>query len=157
MPSKTQTVANGEKTSKHTRHSALFIQNKDPNFDYSMRRKKEIEDGGGQDIHGYEPVCARNYNGEVFGSFPFKRQVSKTKGSKQYVYHDTILCKRPVEVTKYFKDLEDERYNSQVMHVRNAAKNARAAINGMGGDGTFVSKSSFAGPGMTQRKGPTEE
>lgn len=148
------TAQNGTKTASHTRHSALTIQNKDPNFDYSMRKRRDVEDGGGQDIYGYEPITQGNNTGEVFGAFPMRQ---KTGGSKQMVYLDTIACKRPKEVSTYFKREEDERYNAQVRHVQSAAKRTRNALRELDPDSVVQDTSNFSGPSMKQRKGPTEE
>ena len=153
MQGRTQKV--GDKTSSHTRRlSAINIQNRDPNFDYSFRRKKEVEDGGGQDIYGYVPIGESNSNGETLGAYPV---LQRTKGSKQLVYLDTIACKRPKEVGQFFKAEEDERYNAQVRHVQTSAKKTRHALRSLDPDSVVKDDGSYGGPGMTQRKGPTQE
>jgi hypothetical protein len=152
MQGKTRQV--GEKTRQRTRHSAITINNKDPEYDYSWRNKKAIEDGGGQDIYGFEPIGAGNTNGETLGPTPFKQ---RTAGKGQLVYLDTIACKRKKEIAEYFKEEEDERYNAQVRHVQNASKRTRAALRQLDPNAAVIDKSNYSGPGMTQRPGPTEE
>jgi len=152
MQGHTQTT--GSKTRSHTRHSTLNIENKDPNFDYCFRRRKEIEDGGGADIFGWEPIGPANSNGESFQAFPGQK---RTKGTGQMVYIDTVACKRPKEVSRFFKSQEDEKYNAQIQHVRTASTRTREALRELDPDSVVEEKATFKGPGMTQRKGPTEE
>lgn len=151
---RTHTSKNGSKTASRAAHSALSIQNKDPNFDYSFRRRQEIQDAGGEDIYGWTPISEGNTSGEFFSAFPGQK---KTAGSKEMYYLDTVACRRPKEVSKYFKSEEDDKYNSQIAHVRSAAKRAKAAFREMDEDAKVKHDFKFKGPGMTQRTGPTEE
>lgn len=153
MQSRTQ--QNGQRTSQSiTRHSALFVGNKDPNFDYSFRRKEDIEQGGGVDLYGYEPLNSSNSSGETWGGPA--GMAHKTKGGKQKVYLDTVLCKRPKEVSAYFKNLEDEKYNSQVRFIRDAAKNARLALRDLDAGSVVKDESQVSAKVFTQRTGPTD-
>lgn len=144
----------GERTQRHTYVAPLTIQNKDPRFDYSFRNRKAIEDGGGEDIYGYEAIREGNNSGEVFSAFPGQK---KTRGGREMRYLDAIACRRPKEISAHFKREEDEKYNAQVRHVRSAAKRAREALRNLDPDSVVESKSEFKGPGMSQRPGPTEE
>lgn len=132
----------------------LTVQNKDPDFDYSFRRRKDVEDNGGEDLDGYSPVTEGNSSGEAFSMYPGQK---KTRGSKSAFYADTVLCRRPKHISRYFKRIEDEQYNSQVNHVRNAAKRARDAFRDLDPDSVVEAKTEFRGPGMKQRAGVTEE
>lgn len=149
-----RTAKAGEKTAQHTQFSPLSVQNKDPNMDYSFRRRKDIDDGNGVDVYGYEPVSARNSNGEMFGIVPHK---TRTRGKGQLVHHDVILCKRPKELSKIIKIEEDEKYNAQVRLLQNSMKKAKTALRELDPDSSFVESIKSGGPGMTQRQGPTEE
>ena len=150
---KNHTSQNGERTAGHVRHSTLTIHGKDPNFDYSFRTRKAVEDGGGEDIYGWRPIGEGNNSGENFSLFPGQK---RTSGSKAMNYLDTVACRRPKETSKYFREEEDDKYNSQIMHVRNASKRARDAFRSMDSDSVVKEKVEFKGPGMTQRSGPTE-
>jgi len=154
-----KTKSLGQKTqSKVGRHSPLTIYNKHDDYDYCFRSRKEIEEGGGEDAYGWQPINEANNNGEVSGGPLESITRNKTKGNKQIVYIDTIACRRPKEVGQYFKSLEDEKYNAQVKFVRDAAKDARIHLRNADQQ-SFVNedKSSFKGTGMTQRVGKTEK
>jgi len=140
-------------TEKHTKFSYLNIQNRNPAYDYSFQRRREIEDAGGQHPLGWEPITAGNEDGESLASLPF---TEKTRGTGNMIYHDTIACRRKKEVSRFLKTEEDERYNAQIAHVRSASKRAREALRELDSEATVLDKSRFSGPGMTQRKGPTE-
>lgn len=156
-----QTARNGSKTSSKTstRHSALTIIGKDPNFDYCFRTKHDIEQGGGEDSYGWQAIGEDNYAGEKSGG-PLA-QFHKTKSSKQIVYMDTIACKRPKEVSRYFQSEDDEKYNSQVNFVKSVGRNTqqklREALSADGFKSDVEDNSQYAGRSMTQRKGTTEE
>lgn len=147
-----KTSQNGLKTAQNFKGQSLVVLNKDPNYDYSFRRKAEVEQGGGVDRYGYEPITKGNSNGE---SWAIPYMSTKTKGSGQIVLEDVILCKRPKEVSTYFKSIEDERYNSQKLLIKNAAKNAQVKLRQLDPSATVTDSSS--GINFTQRKGPTEE
>jgi len=137
------------------RHSPLMIANKDPNFDYSFRPKADIEAGGGRDMHGYEPVCKNNSCGEVWDG----PKALQSKGAKgQIVFQDTICCKRPKEVSDYFKEQENIKYNSQVRLIMESGRRARASLRSLDAGSVVVDKTDF-GPrrALTQRVGPTEQ
>ena len=140
-----------EHTKPKGRYSAITIQNKDPRFDYSMARRADIENGS--DMYGWEPLNSANNNGEKFGNYPG----AKTKGNGQLNYLDTTACKRPKEVSEFFKREEDEKYNTQLRLVRSSSKNIKAAFRKLDPNSTVINKGSLSGPGMTQRQGPTEE
>lgn len=151
-----RTQANGSKTAKSvTRHSALNIANKDPNFDYSFRRKEDIEQGGGVDVYGYRPVGADSKDAESYGGPA--ALFHKSRGKNQIVNLDTVLCKRPKEVAEYFKSLEDDKYNSQVMFVRDATKNSRDKLRSIDPRAVLTDNSDFSGKPFTQRTGKTED
>lgn len=137
-----------------TRHSALTVLNKDPNYDYCFRPRKDIEDGGGVDMYGYAPVGTGNESGEEWGGLP--GMAGRTKGAQQKRYLDTILCRRPKEVSAYFKRMEDDKYNSQVKFIRDTAKNARMALRALDEDAVVRDESEFTGRPFTQRTGPTD-
>lgn len=146
---------NSTKTSsiKTLRVSGLEITNKDPDCDYSFRRKREIEEGGGVDQYGYEPVTSENSVGEV-RNIPFATAKMKTK-TGMIAFHDTVLCKRPKEVSRYFQAIEDEKYNSQKEFVRTAASRAQIKMREI--DPSAVIQDHSKGLNFTQRPGPTEE
>lgn len=147
--SRTQSV--GQKTKEMTmRPSRLNILGKDPNFDYCFRLKSEIEAGGGQDDYGYEAVGATNHAGESW-SIP---GALKTAGKRQMIYADTVLCKRPKEATRYFKQIEDEKYNAQKKFIRDSAKNTRIKLREL--DHSAIVEDQITGD-FTQRAGITEE
>ena len=142
-----KTQAQG-RTQAAIRPSRLAIENKDPNYDYSFRRRKDIEEGGGQDLLGYEPVGVGNSNGERF-AIPV---ATKTRGKKQLVMQDTMLCRRHKETSRYFKQFEDQKYNSQMKLIKDAASNARVKLRDINGTVTDEIKGDF-----TQRPGFTED
>ena len=159
MKNKTKSV--GSKTQKHTRHSNLDVANKDPNSDYCFRRKKEIEDGGGMDNYGYEAVNATNSHGEEWnGPASMKRKGGKGQMTNQ----DTVLCKRPLETAKYFKRIEDEKYNAQILHIKNACAAAKDKLRNISPDYVSSATSTLTNTeeeqndrAFTQRPGVTEE
>ena len=150
MQSRTREV----ETAKRTSFSHLNISNRDPAYDYSFQRKVEIAEAGGVHPMGWEAITESNNSGETLAAIPF---IDKTRGSGNMQYHDTIACRRKKEITSLVKREEDERYNAQVMHVRNSARRTREALRDLDGESTVVDRSKFSGPGMTQRKGPTEK
>lgn len=144
----------GSKTIGATRFSPLAVANKDPNFDYSWQRRKEIEEGGGTNNKGWQPVDATNTNGETWDG-P-KEMMGKTKGS-QLRNEDTVLCKRPKSVSNWFKTQEDETYNAQAAFVRTSAKNAQTELRKIDPNAIVVDRSEGMDKAFTQRTGPTEE
>lgn len=153
MKPKTRQI--GNKTGKHTGKLDLVVDNKDKNFDYAFCRLKDVEEGGGVTRAGYEPIGPANSNGEVWAA---PHGVAPKQGKGQVRYQDTILCRRPKETTKYFKEMEDEQYNSQVRLVQNASKRANGKLRNIDtGMGLVnVSQNLSAGKKFTQRTGPTE-
>lgn len=146
----------GEKTHiRKTTHSVLDVANLDPEFDYSFRRIKDVEDGDGIDQYGFEPLSAANWKGER--SIGPSITMAKTKGAKQIRVQDTILCKRPLEAAKYFKDMEDEKFNAQQNLVRMAAQNAKAALRELDPGATLQDDSKGMDKAFTQRVGPTTD
>jgi hypothetical protein len=145
--SKTQEIGTRTKTTR--RISRVDVANKDPNFDYCFRSRKDIEEGGGIDNHGWEVIGANNSNGEC-------TQVPglKTRGKKQVAFSDVVLCKRSKEITSYYKDLEDEKYNAQKELIRTAAPRAQARLRELDPNARVVDGSS--GVDYDQRTGPTE-
>lgn len=141
----------GSKT-QSIRRTALMIDNKDPSFDYSFRRRKDIDEGGGQDMYGYVPVQRSNNNDEVWHGPKGLQTQSK---AKQIVYQDTILCKRPKEVSQYFQQQEDEKYNSQVRLVLSTSKRVQMGLRQIDPDATVEDGSNFNESGFSQKIGPT--
>jgi len=141
-------------TAKSAGHSPLTVLNKDPNYDYCFRNKVDIDEGGGVDHYGWEPLNAANHSGEEWGG-P-SGLAPKTRGKNQKVFMDTILCKRGKEVSNYFKRLEDEKYNAQVRFIRDAAKNARLALRDLDPGAIVKDESEVSSRVFTQRTGPTE-
>lgn len=136
---------------KNTRHSALNINNKDPDMDYCWRRRVDLEEGGGQDDYGYEQITSANYAGETSG-VPFLNKNSKAK--KGFRNTDVVLAKRTKEATQYFKGLEDEKYNSQVRFVKTTSNRVRAKLRQIDSDSVVTDHSSN---NLTQRPGPSME
>ena|SRR3990167_2096498 len=147
-----RTQAIGSRTPKNAPISRLDILNKEPGFDYSFRRRKDVEEAGGVDEYGWEPVGVDNHKGEAW-ALPFP---VKTKGRKQLVFQDTILCKREHKFTAYFQRMENKKYNSQKMLITEAAGHAKARLRELDPNVRFEDgvKSS---DGFSQRKGPSEE
>jgi hypothetical protein len=151
----------GNRTSeKVAQASQLAIQGKDPACDYSFRLRREIEEGGGMDHYGWEPVGVSNSHGETW-ALPFP---VKTKGSRQIVYHDTVLCKRKKEITKWFKSEEDKKYNQQQTLIKEAAPSARQSLRKLDPNAQVVdevkSSDGFklrSSGKLKQRSGPTEQ
>lgn len=155
MPVKrNRTSLNGSKTQSRASHSALSIQGKDPDYDYAFRSRKEIEENGGEDIYGWKPIGEGNSSGESMSNYPGQK---RTAGKDQMNYMDTVACRRKKEVSKYFKDLETQKYNDQVSHVRNSSARAQAAFRKLSADSKVRTTQNFRGPGMTQKTGPTIE
>lgn len=151
--SKTQAI--GHKTAPKVRHSFLSVKNKDPRFDYCFRSRKDIEEGGGEDRYGWVPVGATNSAGE---EWDIPHPPVQHKGRKQIILQDTILCKRPKQTTKYFKGIEDQKYNAQVSLVKNAARNAQVRLRqaqreaGLEADAMVEDRSTIQ---LKQRQGPS--
>lgn len=137
------------------RYSPTMVAKKDPRFEYSFRRKVDIEQGGGMDHLGYEPVSEENYNGEVWNGPRSMQQ--RSKGRKQIVLQDTILCKRDKETANFFKAHEDEKYNAQCRLVMTASKNADGALRKLDPGAVVVDTSTGLEKAMPQRQGPTQE
>lgn len=144
----------GSKTQNTTRYSPLAVANKDPAFDYSWQRRREIEDGGGVNNKGWIPIDATNTNGETWDG-P-KEMMGKTQGS-QLRNEDTVLCKRPKSVSAWLKSQEDEAYNAQARFVQSAAKNAQAELRKIDPNAVVSDRSEGMEKAFTQRTGPTEE
>ncbi len=151
MKSRTQDT----RTPQAQDHSAVSVAGKDPKFDYSFRRRKDIEDGGGMDILGFEPVGEGNSSDERWNG-PKSLQ-ARTKGRKQIVNQDTILCRRPLETARYFKRLEDEKYNAQCRLVLSAAKNSQQKLRSLDPGAVVVDRHQGLEAAMVQRTGPTTE
>ena len=155
--SKTQAI--GERTKSigmktealATHQSRLAILNKDPAYDYSFRRKDDFKEAE-IDNYGWEPIGVGNSAGEAW-ALPFP---VKTKGHRQLTYHDTVLCKRKKEVSRYFQREEDEKYNAQKNLILTAARSARTKLRQLDPNAQVIDdvKSS---DGFRQRKGPSEE
>lgn len=153
-----KTQSNGSKTYKSkTRISPLDVSNLDDKFDYSFRRKVDIEQGGGEDMHGFRPVNESNNSGEVSGGPLAKFQ--KSKGGKQITHLDVILCRRPKEIAEYFQNEENEKYNANLRFVKSVGRNSRDKYRGTEIEENFEIKdeSKFSGSAMQQRKGTTAE
>lgn len=147
-----RTQAIGSRTPQNAPVGRLEVLNKEPGFDYSFRRKKEIEEGGGIDEYGWEPVGVDNNKGEAW-ALPFP---VKTKGRKQLIFQDTILCKREKKITSYFRQLENQKYNSQKMLIAEAAGRAKAQLRQLDPNAMFQDDTKSS-DGFSQRKGPSED
>ena len=131
METRTRTI--GNKTQRAVRrHSALDVQGLDSNMDYSFRRKETEESSGGTDGYGFTPVTMANSVGEDW-AIPYKVE-QKSKGKRQLVKDDVILCKRPKEAKEYFQAVDDEKYNAQVRLLRSGRKQGREKMRQAGGD-----------------------
>lgn len=146
----------GAKTAKHTGRLDLVVDNCDPKLDYAFCRMKDVEEGGGITRTGFEPVGPDNSNNECWAA---PHGVAPRGGKGQIRYQDTILCKRSKDTTKYFKDIENEQYNSQIRLVQTASKRANGKLRSIDpGLGLInVSQEMSAGKRFTQRTGPTEK
>lgn len=149
--SKTQSI--GSKTPQNALiASRLAVSNKNPAYDYSFRRTKDIEEAGGMDEYGWESVGMSNHDGEAW-ALPFPM---KTKGHKQIKFHDTILCRRKKEISKYFRQQEDDKYNTQKLLIVEAAGRARAQLRKFDPKAE-VQDNVKSSDGFSQRPGPSEE
>ena len=137
------------------RFSPTMIANKEPGMDYSFRRRADIEQGGGMDHLGFEPVGESNYAGEIWNG-PRSMQQNSI-GRKQVVLQDTILCKRPNETAQFFKAHEDEKYNAQCRLVMTASRSADGALRKLDPGAVIVDSSTGLEKAMPQRPGPTQE
>lgn len=151
-----------QKTRATPRWSRLSVTGKEPGYDYCFRRRKDIDENGGMDQHGWEPIGVANHKGEELGvPDRVKKHMAKGGGRKQIIYEDVILCKRPVEVTAFFKEQEDERYNAQVNLIKNAATSARGKLRERMVEGGFDADSAditgTVETKLTQRLGPSIE
>jgi hypothetical protein len=151
-PSRTQ--ASRTISQKTKRPSGLEIVNKHPDFEYSFRLRKEVEEGGGQDRYGYEPVTAANTSGEA-RAITFAPGMKSKKAPGAILLQDTMLCKRPKQVAAYFKSLEDEAYNSHMEMIKNSAQRAQVRLRQVDGSATVTDQTS--GIDFTQRVGPNME
>lgn|SRR3990167_2372641 len=148
---KTQEI--GSRTPKNAAQvSRLAITGRNPAFDYSFQRHKDIEDSGGQDEYGWEPVGIGNHDGEAL-AVPFP---VKTKGVRQFKFQDTILCRRKKEITQYFQRQEDDKYNTQKSLIVEAAGRARTQLRKMDPDATIRNEIKSS-DGFKQRKGPSQD
>ncbi len=145
------------KTSKaFQRHTRVTIYGKDPKMDYSFRPRKDIEEGGGEDLYGYVPIDAENWNGET-SSGP-KSSLRNSKQFRQIRYMDTIACKRPLETKKFFDQEADERYNAHKQwSLYVSAQEAKSNLRKVDGKGEVTSDIQVTGRGFSQRPGPTME
>jgi len=146
-PSKTQ---QNKTQNFSTQHSRCDVLNKDPDYDYCFRRKRDIEEGGGMDQYGWQPVGEGNESGEK-PAIPF---LVNTKAKKQIAFDDVVLCRRKKEVTRYFKQIEDDAYNAQQRFIATAAKRAQVSLRQLDQTATVEDQSEIK---FTQRPGPTEE
>lgn len=154
MNSISKTRSLGNRTARVRTHN-LEVVNLDPHMDYSFRRKQDIEEGGGTDMYGYTPVNSTNSIGETWAMTELGGV--KTKGKKQLILQDVILCKRPKSTSQYFKDLEDEKYNNQIRLLKLAGKNVKAKARNLGlSSDEFQITDSSSVQNVLQRPGPTE-
>ena len=152
--SKTQSV--GYRTQSTARRpSHLNVTGKDPAFDYCFRKREEIEKGGGIDQYGYEPVGRENNSGEDWALPDVIKSAHKKRSGKSLIFEDVILCKRPKEVSQYFQQIEDQKYNLQVNLIKEAAPRAQAKLRM--GDQRATVTSDMSGMDLSHRKGPTIE
>ena len=152
---KNKTKQIGKKTARHTHRGMFEIEGKEAGMEYSFRRYVDIEQGGGTDMYGYEPVDKHNSKGEAWAA---PRGVKPRGGTGQMRNMDTILCKRPEEAGDYFREEENERYNSQTQLVMTASKRANGKLRQIN-TGQQIAKVEGELTGseyFTQRPGPTE-
>ncbi len=149
-PSVTQSI--GNKTHAITkRMSRLDILNKNPDYEYAFRLRKELEEGGGVDQYGYECVGHGNENGERW-ALPIG--APKSKGKKQMILQDVVLCRRKKEVGAYFRVQENQKYNSQKMLIKTIAQRAQVRLREA--DPNARASMDISGIDFTQRVGPEE-
>lgn len=152
MAPKTKRI--GEKTAFHTNRQDLAIENKNPNYDYSFRRMKDIEEGGGADFYGWEPIGVGNSDGETWqGPHGF----SPRGATKTMRLQDVIACRRKKEISEAIKADEDEKYNAQVNLVRSATQRARGKLRQIDPGGNISVEGGLAPNQLKQRPGPTEK
>jgi len=152
--SRTATTAKRTQT-KIGRFSAVQVAHKDPAYDYAFRLRHDIEQGGGMDHYGFEPVSEANYAGETWGG---PRSMSeRSRGRKQIHYQDTVLCKRPLETARYFQQLENEKYNAQCNLVMTASRRAGVRLRELDPGAVVVNSSKGLDKAMPQRPAQPEE
>jgi len=129
------------------------VTNKDPNFSYSWQRRKTVEEGGGSTFDGWEPVGAKNHNGETWEG---PKGYSPQGGNKQFLNQDVILCKRPKEVSVYYKSSAIEKRNSQIRFINSVAQNAKDKLREIDPRATLEDNSKGIPQEYTQKTGKTE-
>jgi hypothetical protein len=132
-----------------------MVDGKDPSCEYSFRKTSDIEQGGGMDRYGYEPVTAANHTGETWAGPKAMR--NRAKNVKQIINTDTILCKRDLETARFFHNMEDEKYNAQCRLVLTASQQANVKLRELDPGAVVVNESKGLKEALPQRPGPTEE
>ena len=128
--------------------------NKDPNFDYSWQRRRVVEEGGGATFDSWEPLGEKNHNKEAWGG---PEGYSPKGGSKQFLNQDTILCKRPKEVSIYYKAGGIEKRNGQIRFINDVAQDLRAKLKERDPRASVEDTSTGMPKEYTQKIGKTEE
>jgi len=153
MVNRTNQSRTQEVTDKYS-GDRLAIKNKDPRFDYSFQRRRDVEEGGGQTHDGWDPVSKANNNGEAWDG----PKIIKSKGSpNQFLNQDTILCKREKEVSKYFKQESIDKRNNQINFLNNVSTQAKQKLKELDPNSELKDTSSGMPKEYTQKTGPTQE
>lgn len=151
--SKTLEAKAGFKTTNvSTRWSFLNIANKDPECDYSFRQKATFQDLESPDNNMYVPVTESNHSGETWAVPMMNKVAPKTASKKTFVYQDTILCKRPKEISAYFQAQENKKYNAQKSLIKEAAQSLRVSLRNVDPNSSVEDTSE-----ISQRRGTTEK
>lgn len=137
---KTRTEQIGARTGKFSRTA---IANKDPDFDYCFKRKSDIESGV-INQEGWEVAKDEAWQN------PFQKE-AKTKGKANLNLHDTVLCKRSKEASKYFDEQINQKKRAQIRLIKKVAKDARSTLRATGYDIKINDQTKFSqkiGPNM---------
>src|SRR3990167_4609094 len=146
----------GHRTQKVAKFSPLMVTGKDPEFDYAFRRKSDLEQNGGIDFQGFQIVSEVNNNGERWDGPKSLQSIYSARGSISYV--DTVLCKRPKEVSVFFKKLENEKYNAQVRFIQSSANRTQMKLRQLDPGASVLDNShGLDSKVFMQRVGPNEE
>lgn len=138
------------------RFSQTLVQNKDPNFEYSFKRRADIENGSAE-AWGWDVVNEDNNSGEVR---KLDRTIKKrTGGSKQVSLIDTVLCRRDKnsDIAIYERQHENSKYNAQIQLIKTASQRSKAALRELDPGAIVVDGSKNLDRVLVQRTGPTEE
>ena len=138
-----------KKTTK--KFDPLNIEGKDKDFDYSFQTRKKIEEsGGGLTYDGWEAITKSNHGNERWVG---PKTMAHKNGAKQFIYQDTILCRRPAEDAIYYKQNDNEKRNRQIEFINGVSQGAQQTLKKLDPNADVKDTST----GYTQKNRPTEE